>query len=348
VSESFQIGRPVEGAGRKMTLKDVSIAAGLSLITVSRALRKPESVQEHTRQRVQQAIEEIGYFPILTARSLVSNRSGMVGVVVPILTSSLFADFAQGVADTLREENKQMLLGVSQRSGEGEAEAVKTFIARQADAIIVTGFTHSSACRKYLSSFHGPIVETWNLREEKLDIAVGYDNFRAATDMTGYLIDKGYQEIAMVGGAFENNDQAVDRRNGYLHAMRARNRRIREEFIVPVPNPTTLESGREAMAKLMSGSVKPDAVFFQAEIPAHGAMMFCLSHGISVPKDVAIAGFGDLSLSAMFPVPLTTIRIKARLIGETAALMVLNRLKGNPAKERVIDVGYEIMMRQSA
>ncbi|MEO7243280.1 MAG: LacI family DNA-binding transcriptional regulator [Variovorax sp.] len=344
----MQDARAIHGTSRKMTLKDVSIASGLSLVTVSRALHKPQSVQEHTRQRVQQAIDDIGYFPNLTARSLVSNRSGMVGVVVPILTSSLFADFAQGVADTLRAESMQMLLGVSQRSSEDEAEAVKTFIARQADAIIVTGFTHSSACRKHLSSFNGPIVETWNLREEKLDIAVGYDNFSAAAAMTGHLIDKGYQEIAMVGGAFENNDQAVDRRDGYVHAMRERGRPVRDEFIVSVPNPTTLENGCEAMAKLLAGPVKPDAVFFQAEIPAHGAMMFCLSHGISVPNEVAIAGFGDLTLSAMLPIPLTTVRIKARLIGETAAAMVLKRLKGDLANERVIDVGYEIMMRQSA
>lgn len=331
-----------------MTLKDVSQVAGLSLVTVSRALHKPESVQEQTRLRVHKAIEEIGYFPNLTARSLVSNRSDMIGVVVPILASSLFADFAQGVASALRAENKQMLLGVSQRSSENETDAVRTFIARQADAIIVTGFTHSNACRRLLANFDGPVVETWNLREERLDMAVGYDNFGAAAAMTWHLIDKGYQEIAVVGGAVENNDQAVDRRNGYLHAMRERGRPVREEFVVSVSNPTTLESGRAAIAELLSGPVRPNAVFFQAEIPAIGAMMFCLSEGILIPKDVAIAGFGDLSLSAMLPVPLTTIRINARQIGETAALMVLRRLRGDPETERVFDVGYQLMMRQSA
>lgn len=346
--ESFQPRQLTDGTSRKMTLKDVSKMAGLSLVTVSRALHRPESVREQTRQRVQKAIEEIGYFPNLSARSLVSNRSDMIGVVVPILASSLFADFAQGVASALRAENKQMLLGVSQRSSATEADAVRTFIARQADAIIVTGFTHSYACRQLLANFGGPIVETWNLRAEKLDIAVGYDNFGAAAAMTWYLIDKGYQEIAVVGGDFENNDQAVDRRNGFVHAMRARGRPVREEFVVSVANPTTLESGREAIAKLLAGPVKPNAVFFQAEIPAHGAMMYCLSEGISVPKDVAIAGFGDLSLSAMLPVPLTTIRINARQIGETAAHMVLQRLRGDPAAERIIDVGFELMMRQSA
>ncbi|NOZ31652.1 MAG: LacI family transcriptional regulator, partial [Alphaproteobacteria bacterium] len=120
-----------------MTLTDVSRVSGLSLITVSRALRRPETVRLATREKVHKAIDEIGYFPNLTARSLVSNRSNMIGVVVPILSSSLFADFAQGVARVLQKKGVQMLFGVSQRSVDLEAEAVKTFIARQADAIIL-------------------------------------------------------------------------------------------------------------------------------------------------------------------------------------------------------------------
>lgn len=359
------------GSGRNVTLKDVSVASGLSLITVSRALRQPELVHADTRAKVQRTIEELGYVPNLTARSLVSNRSNMIGVVVPILTSSLFADLAQGIAGALHEENIQMLLAVSQRSVDLEAEAVKTFTARQADAIIVTGFTHSESCRKSLTNFTGPIVETWNLRNEAVDMTVGYDNRKASAEMTKYLLAKGYSRIAMVGGAFENNDQAADRRDGFLDvmreagrsvppeyivsvpnpkldAMRAEGREVPPEYIVSIPNPTTLESGWRAMMSLLEGPQKPDAVFFQAEIPAHGAMMACLANGISVPGDVAIAGFGDLSLSAMLPVPLTTIKIPAREIGERAAQLVLERLNGAPVQHRTLDVGFELMIRESA
>jgi len=119
----------------------VSKVSGVSLITVSRTLGKPSTVHESTRQKVFKAIEEIGYLPNLIARSLVSSRSNVVGAVVPILSSSLFADLVQGIASTLREENLQMLMAVSERSTTLEGEAVKAFIGRQADAIIVTGFT---------------------------------------------------------------------------------------------------------------------------------------------------------------------------------------------------------------
>jgi LacI family transcriptional regulator, gluconate utilization system Gnt-I transcriptional repressor len=331
-----------------VTLKDVSKAAGLSLITVSRALRQPQTVHADTRAKVHRAIDEIGYVPNLAARSLVSQRSDMVGVVVPILTSSLFADLTHGIANVLHQNNMQMLIAVSERSTEREAEAVRTFVARQADAIIVTGFTHSPACEKLLRQFGGPVVETWNLGHAPIDLSVGYDNKAASADMTRYLIDKGYRRIAMVGGAFENNDQATDRRDGFLDAMKMAGLPIADDFIISVPNPTTMEMGGEVMLRLMDRPDPPDAVFFQAELPAHGAMMACMSRGISIPEDVAIAGFGDLRLSALLPVPLTTVHIRAEEIGTCAAQMVIDRLADDVTLGPVQDIGYEIMARQSA
>ncbi|WP_306118063.1 MULTISPECIES: LacI family DNA-binding transcriptional regulator [unclassified Roseitalea] len=330
------------------TLKDVSKASGLSLITVSRALRQPETVQPATREKVLRTIEAIGYVPNLTARSLVSNRSNMVGLVVPILSSSLFADLAQGVAGVLHERGLQMLLGVSERSSELESEAVRTFIGRQADAIIVTGFTHTESCRSHLQAFSGPVVETWNLRADAVDIAVGYDNRRAAKEMTRYLIGRGYRRIALVGGAFENNDQAEDRMAGFLSAMAEAGRSVPDDHVISVPNPTTMESGYATMERLLALDPAPDAVFFQAEIPAHGAVMACMAMGVAIPDRVAIAGFGDLKLSALLPVPLTTIRIKAEQIGETAARLVLDRLDGMEPDTRMVDVGYDLIIRESA
>ena len=332
----------------KITLKDVSKASGVALITVSRALRQPETVHADTRARIHRTIEELGYVPNLAARSLTSQRSDMVGVVVPVLTSSLFADFSEGVASVLRANGLQMLLGVSERSVDHEHEAVRTFIARQADAIIVTGFTHAEPCRTLLSNFAGPVVETWNLRDEAIDLSVGYSNFDAAVAMTRYLIDKGYRHIAMVGGAFENNDQASDRHAGFLHAMRQAGLPTPPENVLAVPNPTTIQSGGELMLSLMKRPNPPEAVFFQAELPAQGAILACLSEGIRVPEDVAIAGFGDLSLSALLPVPMTTIHIRAAEIGRRAAEMTLARLRDETAAQQVTDVGFDLKIRKSA
>lgn len=334
-------------AKKKVTLKDVSKAAGLSLITVSRALRHPETVQAETRARIQRTIEEIGYIPNLAARSLVSQRSDMIGVVVPILASSLFADFAQGVTNALEPHGQRMLLAVSNWSPDREQEAVRTFIARQADAIILTGFSHTDATRRLLDRYAGPVVEAWNLRDDVIDTAVGFDNYAAAAEMTRYLIDKGYRDIAMVGGASHNNDQAADRTRGFIDAMREAGREVGPETIVEFANPATIESGGPLIRNLLARPRKPDAVFFLAELPAHGAMLWCMSNGIEVPRDVAIAGFGDLSLSALLPIPMTTVQIRGHAIGQRAAELVLQRLKGEEPVQTVHDIGFQLKIRKS-
>ncbi|WP_417260302.1 MULTISPECIES: LacI family DNA-binding transcriptional regulator [Alphaproteobacteria] len=335
------------GGQKKVTLKDVSKASGLSLITVSRALRHPETVHADTRAKIQRTIEEIGYIPNLTARSLVSQRSDMIGVVVPILASSLFADFAQGVSRILEPQKQQMLLAVSDWSPQKEEEAVRTFIARQADAIIVTGFSHTDTTRKLLSRFSGPVVEAWNLRDDVIDAAVGFDNYTAAIDMTRHLIGRGYQNIVMVGGSSHHNDQAEDRTRGFVDAMRAAGRSVTEDTIVEFDNPATIEAGVALIAQLLKRPNRPDAIFFLAELPAHGAMLWCMSNGVRVPEDVAIAGFGDLSLSNLLPVPMTTVQIKGRAIGERSASLVMERLGGGRESAVTHDIGYNLKIRKS-
>lgn len=334
-------------AKKPVTLKDVSKAAGLSLITVSRALRQPETVHADTRARIQKTIADLGYVPNLAARSLVSKRSDMIGVVVPILASSLFADFAQGVTGTLEAHGLRMLLAVSNWSPEAEEAAVRTFIARQADAIILTGFSHTDATRKMLERYDGPVVEAWNISDEVIDSAVGFDNYAASAEMTRYLIDRGYRNIVMVGGASRNNDQAADRTRGFIDTMRKAGRDITPKTIVEFDNPATIEIGGPAIAALLGRPTPPDAVFFLAELPAQGAMLWCLSNGVRVPQDVAIAGFGDLSHSALLPVPMTTVQIRGRAIGERAAEIVYSRLQGEKPDRSVHDIGYSLMVRKS-
>lgn len=333
---------------RKITLRDVSRVAGLSLITVSRALRQPETVHADTRAKIQQTIEDLGYVPNLAARSLVSQRSDMIGVVVPILASSLFADFAQGVTRLLERRGQQMLLALSGWSPVKEEEAVRTFIARQADAIIVTGFSHSDTTRRLLQKFPGPVVEAWNVKRDIIDSAVGFDNHVAAAEMTRYLMAKGYEEIVLVGGERENNDQATDRTRGFIDAMREAGRSLRPDSIIELAHPATMESGSFIISNLLSRNKKPDAVFFLAELPAQGAMLWCASNGVRVPQDIAIAGFGDLSLSSLLPIPMTTVQIKGREIGETAADLVIRRLDGENTQQKMIDVGFDLKIRESA
>ena len=165
--------------------------------------------------------------------------------------------------------------------------------------------------------------------------------------MTRYLIGEGYRNIVMVGGASKNNDQASDRTRAFVDTMRAAGRTVGPETIVEFENPATIESGGPLISALLARKNPPDAVFFLAELPAQGAMLWCLSNGVRVPEDVAIAGFGDLSHSALLPTPMTTVQIRGRAIGERAAEIVHRRLQGQEPDKAVEDIGYSLIIRKS-
>ncbi|MGL4444453.1 MAG: LacI family DNA-binding transcriptional regulator [Alsobacter sp.] len=333
---------------RPATLKDVSQAAGLSLITVSRALRRPESVKAETRDRIQKTIDQLGYVPNLTARSLVSRRSNTVGAIVPILRSSLFSSAVQSLAKVLQASGIQLLVGASERSSSIESELMNAFVGRQADALVLTGFTHAAPTRERLRRYRGPVVETFNLRPDPIDLVVGYDNVEAARTLTSQLLARGYRRIALVGGDFTNNDQAFDRQRGFFMAMKDAGVAVPPEFVISVPQPTTMESGRDAIRRLIARSPRPDLVCFHSEIPAVGGLLECLRLGLSIPGDIALAGYGDLEISPNLPVPLTTVHVRSDAIGRITGELIVRRLRGEKIDEPVVDVGFETVMRASA
>lgn len=333
---------------RPPTLKDVSESVGLSLITVSRALRRPDTVRPETRDKIRQTIDQLGYVPNLTARSLASHRSNTVGAIVPILRSSLFSSAIQGLGQVLHSNGIQILVGSSERSSDLEAELLTAFVGRRADAIVLTGFTHAEGVRQTLRRYAGPVVETFNLRPDPIDLVVGYDNVEAARVLTLQLLARGYRRISLVGGDFSNNDQAFDRHRGFFTAMKEAGLRIRDDHVISLPQPTTMESGKDAIRRLLDLDPRPELVCFHSEIPAIGALLECLRLGLSIPGDIAIAGFGDLEISPNLPVPLTTVHVRSDEIGRKAGELIVRRLNGEAIDNPVVDVGFETVLRASA
>lgn len=332
---------------KNISLQDVSNYANVSLITVSRVLNQPEMVSIHTRKRVHAAINRIGYVPNLNARSLVNQRTNMVGLVVPFLRSSLFADLAEGLAKELSKSGRNMLLAVSNRSQDEETKAVRTFIGRQADAIVLTCLWHNEECLSLLKAYNGPVVESCNLKDDPLDLIVGFNNFEASAKMTRYLISCGFHRIAVVGSNFKEYDQSSDRLEGFYAAMKEAKLLVPKKYVLDLKLEEPIESGYTAILKLMSLSKPPEAVYFQNEMFAHGALMACNSNQISVPEDVSITGFGDLNISKHLPVPLTTTQVKYSEVGSISGKLINKRLNGENIISNVFDVGSALITRQS-
>jgi LacI family gluconate utilization system Gnt-I transcriptional repressor len=326
--------------GGAVRMHDVARLAGVSPITVSRALNQPDKLSEATRRRVAEAIARVGYVPNLTAGSLASNRSRIIAAIVPTIANSIFADTMQGLSDGLARDDYQLLLGQTGYSEATEDQLIRAFLGRRPDALVLTGIGRSAATRALLRNAGIPIVETWDLADDPLDLLVGFSNRDAGKAMADYLSGRGYRRIAFVGSTDERSQA---RRAGFEQAlgpMRAIGVTLEGQASVP--------AGRAALHSVMTQAPDVRAIFFSTDVLAIGALLECRRLGWAVPERIAIAGLGDLPLAAEMIPALTTIEIRGYAIGERAARMLVQRLSGEAVEPRIVDLGFRIIARDSA
>ncbi|HUN47571.1 MAG TPA: LacI family DNA-binding transcriptional regulator, partial [Stellaceae bacterium] len=301
-------------------IEDVAALAGTSPITVSRVLRAPGKVAPATRAKVAAAIEQLGYIPNLSASSLASRRSGIVGLLVPTIDNSIFAATVQGMSDAVADAGLQLLLGDFRYSEEGERALVRALIGRQPEALVVVGVVRDRALRQMLQSLAIPVVETWDLTDDPIDTVVGFSNEAAGAAMARHLLDCGRRRLAFVGGP---DHRAQARRAGFAAVLE------RAGAAPPVSreiDAISIAAGRGALAATLEETPAIDAVFFATDVLAVGGLMECQHRGIAVPERLAIAGLGDLEIARELSPSLTTVRIPAYEIGRRAGEVVATRL----------------------
>lgn len=331
---------------RPITIRDVARRAEVGVGTVSRVMSNSPKVAAGTRERVLRAAEELNYVPNSVAGSLASRRTRVVAMLVPTLGNSIFAETVDGAAERLTQDGFQLMLGNTGYSQELEDQLTLAFLGRRPEGLILTGTRHSPATLKVLRDAGIPIVETWELPETALDLAVGFSNADAAHDMTAYLLARGYRRIVMLGrpaGLERRNDQ---RRHGYAAAMAAHG--LRPRFVPALrPAEQQMTAGAAALHDLRRAHAEADAVFCADDIHAAGLLFECQRHGIAVPGDLAIAGFGDFPIASGVHPRLTTVRVPGHDIGRTAAELILDRRDGTAIPDARFDLGYEIIPRET-
>ncbi len=331
-------GRPRNGR-----MEDVARLSRVSMITVSRVINQPEKVAPRTRARVETAIAKIGYVPNLTAGSLASNRSRIIAAIVPTIDNSIFAETMRGLAETLAAGGYQLLLGQTGYDESAEEALVAAFLGRRVDGMVVTGVSHSALTRQRLTKAGIPVVETWDLTPNPIDMVVGFSNRDAGRAIARYLLDKGHRRIGFAGGG-------DDRTRSRLAGFEATIKRVKGARLVRVlmPAGTSFHGGREALGDLLTQDPKLQAIFCSNDALAVGALMECHRRGIRVPQALAVAGFADLDIAAEVEPALTSVQVRSRTIGEEAANMLLARLRGEPIAAAVRDLGFTVVPRASA
>jgi LacI family gluconate utilization system Gnt-I transcriptional repressor len=321
---------------------DVARLAGVSAMTVSRALRQPDRVSPETRRRVAQAIGRVGYVPDLVAAGLASQRTRLVAIIIPTLADSIFADTVKGASDVLRSHGYQVVIGDAAYSEEEEERLTVALLGRRPDGMILTGVDHRPRARKLIAESGIPVVETWALTPRPLDSVVGFSNQAAGRAMTRHLLDGGFKRIGFVGG---DDRRAMQRRSGYEAALRERDAGPARAHTFQLR--IGLRAGGDGIERLLAEHPDVDAVFFSSDILAAGGLFACQRRGLSVPDGVAIAGLGDFDIGAEVTPAITTVRIPRRDMGVRAAELMLDRLEGRAARGVNVDVGFEIVPRAS-
>ncbi|MDP6406758.1 MAG: LacI family DNA-binding transcriptional regulator [Alphaproteobacteria bacterium] len=336
--------RANRAASGRVRMLDVAREAGVSAQTVSRVLRLPETVAEATRRRVLGAIEKLNYVPDLTASYLASNRSRVVALVLPSVSMSIFADTVAGLTSSLDSAGYQLLLAHTDYSLDDEEAAIRAFLGRRPDAMVLTGVEHSARAEELLRLSGIPVVQTWALTDNPIDMVVGCDNVGAGFAMGEYFIERGYRRLAFAGTNTELRSR--QRLEGFARALAGK---VAEPLVVGREDLTRqMDEGAAAVDEVLRRQPDTDAVFVASDALAAGAIFECRRRGVRVPDDIAIAGFGGYEIARHITPGLTTAEVSGRRIGELAAQLIVTRLAGKALEQDVVDVGFRIVQRDSA
>ena len=318
------------------TLSAVAKLAGVSSITVSRVVRLPGQVAPETRARVERAMRQLGYVPNLVAGALASARTNSVGVLVPTIANSIFADTVQGLSDKLEPAGFSVILAQSRYDDQLEDRMLAALLSRRPEAIIMVGSPATEDGARLLRNARIPVVETWDLPADPIDAVAGFDNFKAGVAVARHLIAQGRKHLAFIGG---NEPRGTRRWLGFRQ----------ETLAHGLAEPQRLILDRNAPGSAAANVHLPnvDAVFAANDAYAIGFMAGLRKAGLlrqasASDQPVAVVGLGNLEMGQLISPSLSTISVHGHDIGRTAAALTLE-----PGGERRIDLGFELVLRDS-
>ena len=325
-----------ERARSAPTLAAVAERAGVSPITVSRVLRLPNLVSPATREAVQAALRELGYVPNQVAGALASARTRSVGVLVPTIANSIFADTVQGLSDRLEPLGLAVILAQSRYDAAREDHIIAALLARRPESIIMVGSPATSLGAELLRRAAIPVVETWDLPLDPIDAVAGFDNYAAGAAVAQHLIAQGRRRLAFIGGP---DPRATRRWLGFSEAAQRAGLPAPERQVLPRDASTaTAAPPAPAAADAVFAANDALAIGLCATLRASGRLLA----GPASAQPVAVIGLGDLEMGRLISPSLSTIRVYGAEIGRAAADLTLD-LSG----PRRVDLGFELVVRDS-
>jgi len=318
-------------------LKDIAQDLNVSVMTVSKVVRGCADVGAETRSRVLARIKELNYQPNWVARSLAARRTFIIGLIVPDLMHSFFAEIAKGVSSTIRPMGYDVVICNSEEDGAFEASEVVRLLARQVDGLLIASAQPPSNSDLFdrIEARGVPYVLIDRRFTDSRAPYVGSDDEAIGRLATRHLIDRGCRRVAHIAGP--EHAPGSGRLKGYRETLAAAGIAVPDSYVEHARDDAT---GYEAARRLLSLRPRPDAIFGYNDPTAAGAMKAILEAGIRIPEEIKVIGVGNVHYSDLLRVPLSTIDQSSTAIGEQAADMLVKSIgskRKRPAKTVLID-----------
>ncbi|AMG30469.1 LacI family DNA-binding transcriptional regulator [Grimontia hollisae] len=326
----------------RTTLQDIADRVGITKMTVSRYLRNPDAVAEKTRDKIAAAIEALGYIENKAPAMLSKSSSRAIGVLLPSLSNQIFAAFVQGIEAVTNAHGYEILLAHFGYDENEEEQKIASLLSYHVDGLILTESHHTPRTLQMIQTAGLPVVETMEIPAQPIDMAVGLDHVAASYDVVKRMLDSGKRNIAYFGARLDTRTRL--RMQGYDNAMQ-------EAGLAPIHMLTEEHSSfslaETLLARALDAHPDLDGVFCTNDDIATGTLLSALQRGIKVPEQLAVVGYNALDIGQSVRPTLTSVDTPRYEIGKKSAELLLARLKGEPIKEKVIDLGYRITHGES-
>jgi len=331
-----------------VTLKDIARDLGVSVITVSKALRNHSDISEQTKARVLKRVQELNYRPNLSARALVTGRTNLIGFVIPDLLHSFFSEVVRGVSLSLRNSGYTLVVTSSEQDPKLERQAVEQLIARRVDILLIASTHWTVEMFRRIEEAGIPYILIDRSFVGLAAHFVGVNDEEVGTLATQHLIDTGCERIAHIGGPALST--MLGRLEGYKRALAKNHIPFDPDIVMSADRAEEHGDGAayNAAQILLGQNPRPDAIFCYNDIAAYGAISAILDAGLRVPEDVSVIGCGNLLYNKFLRVPLTSVDQQTGSIGQRAAKLALQLLEADqPIVPKPIYLEPRLVVRAS-
>ncbi|WP_042474557.1 catabolite control protein A [Bacillus ndiopicus] len=328
-----------------VTIYDVAREANVSMATVSRVVNGNQNVKPATRKKVLEVIERLEYRPNAVARGLASKKTTTVGVIIPDISNTIYAELARGIEDIATMYSYNIILSNSDQKEDKELELLDTMLSKQVDGVVMMSDKVSSGIQQAIKSSPVPIVLAGSVDEEQEAASVNIDYYKAAYEAVQILLKNGHKRVAFVSGPLDYTINGTYKLAAYKQALQDANIELDEQLIIA--GDSTYDAGIAAYEELAAIEAPPTAYFAGSDELAIALIHAAQDEGKQVPNDIEVISFENSKLARMVRPQLSSVVLPLYDIGAVAMRLLTKIMNKEEVAEHTVILPHHLEIRHS-